>query len=233
MARILIVDDHKDTRQRVRHLIEENAEWQVCGEAENGEDAVEKTGALRPDLIVMDLSMPKMNGLEAARVIHAADPEMRMVLFSINADEPTLGPQFADAGFRGVVSKDEAALLPDAIRHVLAGGVFFMREGFMGKGAQGDRKSSEANKTTSSKPEQAGKTEQPGKTEETSKPSKAAAACASSGGAGASEAFSSPTGGDDAAEVEAEPEPSEVEAEAEPSDGKSEVEPEEDSSEQT
>jgi DNA-binding NarL/FixJ family response regulator len=138
VARILIVDDHKETRQRVRQLIEENPDWKVCGEAENGEEAVEKTAALKPDLIVMDLSMPKMNGLEAAGAIHAADPAMRMVLFSINANEPTLGPQFAEAGFRGVVSKEEGWLLPNAVRQVLAGGIFFQQEGFMGEGARSD-----------------------------------------------------------------------------------------------
>lgn len=172
MARILIVDDHKQTRVRVRHLIEENAEWQVCGEAENGEEAVEKTGELKPDLIVMDLSMPKMSGLDAGRAIHAADPAVRMVLFSINANEPVLGPQLAEAGFQGVVNKEEGWLLPKAISQVLAGGTFFM-----GEGAESQTKSGATSKapidTAGVRPEPPRQTEEGGRT------SKAAAACAS------------------------------------------------------
>jgi DNA-binding NarL/FixJ family response regulator len=175
VARILIVDDHKVTRERVRHLIEEHAEWSVCGEAENGEEAVEKTAALKPDLIVMDLSMPKMNGLEAARAIHATDPAMRMVLFSINANEPLLGPQLADAGFRGVVNKAEGWLLADAIRHVLAGGIFFQQEGFMGEGARSDVASKAPITDTAS----GGRTKAPIQTEDAGTASKAAAAGAS------------------------------------------------------
>jgi len=66
-AQILIVDDSPFLRRSIRFSIEQNTDWQVCGEAENGKVAIEKTKELHPDLIILDLAMPVMNGLDAAR----------------------------------------------------------------------------------------------------------------------------------------------------------------------
>ncbi|MGH9507117.1 MAG: response regulator, partial [Terriglobales bacterium] len=68
-VQILIADDHEVVRQGVRKLIEAEPDWQVCAEAENGNEAVAKASQLRPEIVVMDLGMAEMNGLEATRQI--------------------------------------------------------------------------------------------------------------------------------------------------------------------
>ena len=74
--RVLIVDDNATVRNLVRSSIERNREWEVCGEAENGRLAVEKVQQLHPDVVVLDLQMPVMNGLEAARQITRLVPNL-------------------------------------------------------------------------------------------------------------------------------------------------------------
>lgn len=72
--RILIVDDHAALRMALRHVIDSVLEFEVCGEAENGREGIERAGELQPDLIILDLSMPVMNGFEAARELKALLP---------------------------------------------------------------------------------------------------------------------------------------------------------------
>ena len=83
-AQILIVDDSPFLRSSIRSSIEQNTDWQVCGEAENGQVAVEKTRELHPDLIILDLAMPIMNGLDAARHIVGFAPGVDIVLFTMH-----------------------------------------------------------------------------------------------------------------------------------------------------
>ncbi len=123
--RILIADDHAEARQAIRRLLTENPDWTVCGEAENGLDAVEKAATLKPDIVILDLSMPKMNGLEAAKVIHAADPELPLLLFSVDGGTVQMLAEIRAAGFRGAVSKPTSWLLRDAIEVLLQGKTFF------------------------------------------------------------------------------------------------------------
>jgi CheY-like chemotaxis protein len=78
--RILIVDDHAPLRMALRHLIDSVLEFEVCGEAENGREGIERAGELQPDLIVLDLSMPVMNGFEAARELKALLPSVPTAL---------------------------------------------------------------------------------------------------------------------------------------------------------
>jgi chemotaxis response regulator CheB len=79
---ILIVDDNAAIRSLLRDALQREVGWRVCGEAENGQDAVEKAKRLRPDVIVLDLSMPVMNGLEAGRTLTEALPAVPLVLFT-------------------------------------------------------------------------------------------------------------------------------------------------------
>ena len=68
-TRILIVDDHEIVRSGLRRLVERESGWEVCGEAGNGKEAIEKALVLNPDLVLMDISMPVMNGIEATQVM--------------------------------------------------------------------------------------------------------------------------------------------------------------------
>lgn len=88
LKKALIVDDHETVRRIVRSMLEERADWTICGEADNGLDAVEKTKALRPDLVVMDVSMPTMNGLTATGIISQELPETKVIVISQN--DPSL-----------------------------------------------------------------------------------------------------------------------------------------------
>jgi len=102
--RVLIVDDHQVMRKGIRALLENDPLWQVCGEAENGRQAVEKAGELQPDLIILDLTMPEMNGLEAARQIRNSSPGTKIVIFSMH-ESPQVRKESRDAGADAFVSK--------------------------------------------------------------------------------------------------------------------------------
>ena len=100
---ILIVDDNAVVRRCLRGILE-NEGWQICGEAENGRDAIDQARQLRPDLIILDLAMPVMNGMEAAPLISKMLPDVPIVMFSIHGGE-ALQHQARAAGVAAVVSK--------------------------------------------------------------------------------------------------------------------------------
>ena len=104
-VRILIADDDASIRGLLRRLIESHEGWTVCGDALNGRDAVDKAAELTPDMIVMDLAMPEMNGLQAAREISRWRPETPMLLLTVQQVSNELTAQAIRAGFRGAVSK--------------------------------------------------------------------------------------------------------------------------------
>src|SRR2546430_3268188 len=81
---ILIVDDYETVRGGVRSLLSSRRDWVVCGEAEDGLEAVEKAKSLRPDVVLMDISMPRMNGVEATRIIRREVPESKVIIVSQN-----------------------------------------------------------------------------------------------------------------------------------------------------
>jgi DNA-binding NarL/FixJ family response regulator len=83
---VLVVDDNAAIRQALSRLFRSEADFDVCGEAENGQDAIEKAQALHPDLIVMDLSMPVMNGIDAARALKTLMPTVPVIMFSQYSD---------------------------------------------------------------------------------------------------------------------------------------------------
>jgi DNA-binding NarL/FixJ family response regulator len=124
-TRIMIADDHPDLRRGIRHLLETHPDWHVCAEAVDGLDAIEKAASVKPDLVILDLTMPKMSGLQAAKVIHAADPGLPLLLCSVHATDELFIMEFRSAGFRGAVSKHQASLLPEAVERLLEGKEYF------------------------------------------------------------------------------------------------------------
>ncbi|HEV3207232.1 MAG TPA: response regulator transcription factor [Terriglobales bacterium] len=124
-VRVLIADDHEVMRLGIRNLLGSRPGWSVCAEASNGEEALEKTLQFRPDVIIMDITMPVMNGLEAANRIWKQQPEIPVILFSLHLSQDLL-PHLVTRGVRGAVAKADAARdLIQAVETVLAGGTFF------------------------------------------------------------------------------------------------------------
>jgi DNA-binding NarL/FixJ family response regulator len=124
-VRVLVADDHEVMRLGLRNLLEVQPGWSVCAEASNGQEAVEKTLQFRPDVIIMDLSMPVMNGLEAASEISRIQPQIPVILFSLHLSDD-LYRHFQTDGIRGAVAKGDAARdLVQAVQAVLGGRTFF------------------------------------------------------------------------------------------------------------
>jgi DNA-binding NarL/FixJ family response regulator len=109
-VRILLVDDHPIVRQGLRTLLEGRAGWEVVGEASDGLEALEKVERLQPDVVVIDITMPRMNGLEACRLIQQKSKVSGLeVLFVTQHDSPQMMREALDAGARGYVVKSNAA----------------------------------------------------------------------------------------------------------------------------
>ena len=104
--RILVADDHSIVRRGVRALLESRPGWSVCGEAETGAEAVYKAKWLKPDVIVMDISMPVMNGLEATRQLHKEMPETPVLILSMHESDQIMREVLL-AGARGYVLKSD------------------------------------------------------------------------------------------------------------------------------
>lgn len=107
VLRILIADDHEVARKGIRALLEEHAGWEVCGEARDGREAVDLTSQLHPDVILMDIGMPNLNGLDAARQILATSPEARILILTVHDSEQAVREVLA-AGARGFLLKSDA-----------------------------------------------------------------------------------------------------------------------------
>lgn len=124
-VRVLVADDHDIVRRGVCALIESHSGWQVCGEASNGREAVEQTLQLRPDVVVLDLHMPVLNGLEAARQILRRSAAQKILVLTIAHSEPMIC-ELLRMGVRGYVLKsDAAAELVAAIEALQRGRPFF------------------------------------------------------------------------------------------------------------
>jgi len=116
--RIILADDHKITRQGLRSLIDENNDMEVIAEAENGRDAVELAKQLKPDVIIMDVSMPDLNGVEATRQIVQDNPQMKIIALSMHSDTLFVS-EMLKSGASGYLLKDCAfEELEQAIRTV-------------------------------------------------------------------------------------------------------------------
>ena len=105
--RILIVDDHAVVRRGVRSLLESHEGWEVCGEATTGRDAVAQSLRLRPDVVIMDLGLPELNGLDATRQILKTAPETQVLFLTMHYSEE-LARDVLRAGARGYVVKADA-----------------------------------------------------------------------------------------------------------------------------
>jgi len=126
---ILVADDHEVMRRGIRNLLESVPNWTVSDEAGTGREAVDLALQSSPDVIIMDITMPEMNGFEAASEIAQRRPDIPVIMFSLHLSEDVVA-RFKTGPIRGAVSKSEAARdLLDAVRSVLSGGTFFPPKG--------------------------------------------------------------------------------------------------------
>lgn len=122
-VRILIVDDNAPIRAGLRLMLESHVDWEVCGEAANGIEAIERYRQLKPDVMIVDVSMPVMNGLDASLEILKFSPKIRILLYT-----SYLTPQLIEiahkSGIRGTVSKDAMHLVVLGLEALLRGEEF-------------------------------------------------------------------------------------------------------------
>jgi len=107
MPRVLIVDDHAFIRRGVQTILHSYPEWEFCGEAENGKEAIRLADELKPEVIIMDVSMPGLNGIEATRAIRKTQPDVKIVLLTLHESAELLRSAFR-AGARGYLLKTDA-----------------------------------------------------------------------------------------------------------------------------
>ncbi len=124
MTRILIADDNAAVRQRLRLLLESREDFTVCGEAKDGIEAINRTKESLPDLVILDITMPGVDGFEAARVIRKFFPDIRILIFSVHKSKQ-LVKEALEIGVAGFVGKTEGDLLLKAIDTVLHDGRYF------------------------------------------------------------------------------------------------------------
>lgn len=115
--RILLADDFEVVRTGLKNLLSESGDWDICGEADNGLSAVRKVVELNPDVVVLDITMPVMNGLEAAREIRRLAPRTKIVMFSIH-DSARMAQEAKQAGADAYVAKSSSI---EDIEKIIAG----------------------------------------------------------------------------------------------------------------
>ena len=123
--RILIADDHDLMRRGLKALIANHPDWEICAEAVKGREAVAKAAALRPDVVILDVCMPELNGIEATRQIRKESPRTEVLVLSVHHSEQLIR-EILDAGARGFVLKSDSATdLVAAIETLAAHKPFF------------------------------------------------------------------------------------------------------------
>jgi DNA-binding NarL/FixJ family response regulator len=105
--RILVADDHDLMRRGIKTLLQTHAGWEICGEAQTGREAVSRTEELKPDIVVLDISMPDLNGIEAARRIRKASPETEVLILSLHFSDQLIR-EIVEAGVRGYIIKSDS-----------------------------------------------------------------------------------------------------------------------------
>lgn len=124
MHRILIADDHDVVRAGVRHILETQNHWEVAGEAANGQEAISLYRQLRPDAVVMDITMPVMNGLDATHELTKSHPESKVLIVTMH--ENGFRHMIEQSGAKGVVTKSRAMKeLTPALQAIIAGQTYF------------------------------------------------------------------------------------------------------------
>ena len=139
--RILLADDHEIVRRGLCALLQRHEGWEVCGEAVDGRDAVQKAKVLKPDVVIVDIGMPNLNGLDATRQLVQYDPNFRVIVLTVT-DADQVIREALDAGARGFVLKSDAARdLVSAIEALQSKRMFFtprvnelLLAGFLEKG---------------------------------------------------------------------------------------------------
>ncbi len=125
-ARILIVDDYEVLREGLKSLLAKSRpDWEICGEPTDGEQAIQFVQSLEPDLVILDITMPRMSGLEASSRMRKLRPDIPVLIFTTHHSE-RLDTEVRKAGAQGYVLKSQAARnLVQAIDAILVGGTFF------------------------------------------------------------------------------------------------------------
>src|ERR1700690_1365673 len=139
--RILLADDHEIVRRGLRSLLERREGWEVCGEAGDGREAVEKALQLKPDVVIVDIGMPNLNGLDTTRQLLQHDPQQKVIVLTITDSDQVIR-EALDAGARGFVLKSDAARdLVSAVEALQRNRMFFtprvndmVLAGFLDKG---------------------------------------------------------------------------------------------------
>ncbi len=122
---VLLADDHTVVRQGLRRLLEDEDDIEVVGEASSGGDAVELTATLRPAVVVMDIAMPKFNGLEATRRIRDTVPDTKVLILSAHGDDAYVEAVMAMGAVGYLIKQSSARCLAEAIREVAQGNTYF------------------------------------------------------------------------------------------------------------
>src|SRR5438270_12633056 len=123
-VKILIVDDHDVVRHGLRSFLAARPDWEICGEARNGAEAIAAISALSPDLVILDVTMPGMSGLEVASHIRALGTATRILMFTMH-ESPRMAIDVQEAGAHGFVQKWQASRdLILAVERLLAGAPF-------------------------------------------------------------------------------------------------------------
>jgi len=144
---LLVADDHEIVRRGIRAVIKEQSEWQIVAEAKDGRDAVTKAAEFQPDVAILDITMPSLNGLDAAKQIAKLSPHTKILILTVHESDQLIR-QALDAGASGYIFKTDASFdLIIAVKALLSAKAFFtpkvsqmVLNGYLGKGptASGD-----------------------------------------------------------------------------------------------